>query len=343
MGLNQQYETTIPFNILGIICFVNSEKKKADFYNMKKETKDIKKEIKPLSQAQDGIYSLNVKDYFKYYALDLGDKKTEHLFGSFQSGEFTLAAHLFIPKDYKATVFILHGFLGHCGLLNKLIKELIDANFAVAVFDLPGHGLSSGQPTAIDDFAQYTQSLDDFLKIVKTRLHGPYHIIGHSTGAAVIMDYLLEEKEDCFDKVILAAPLEHSNWWTLSKICFSISRFFCDNLPRIFSKVSSDRDFLRFIKYKDPLQSKKVSIKWINAMFNWDKRITEAKPFGRKVFIIQGTKDNIIDWRYNIKFIQSKFKNCRVEYIKNGRHELFNESEKIRQEVFSLIRSCLEK
>ncbi len=152
--------------------------------------------------------------------------------------------------------------------MSKLINYLTDANFAVAAFDLPGHGLSSGEPTAIDDFSQYSQALDDFMKMVKPRLNGPYRIIGYSTGAAVIMDYLLQSGNDCFDKVILAAPLERSDWWILSKIGFSIARPFCDTLPRVFRNVSSDKDFLRFVKYKDPLQAKKVSLKWVNAIFN---------------------------------------------------------------------------
>ena len=320
------------------------KKEKAGFFNMKSEIKDIKKDIKPLSQAQDSIYSLNIKDYFRYYGLDLGDQNTQHLFGSFQSGNFTLASHIFVPKEYKATVVIIHGYLNHVGLLSKLIKYLTNAGFAAAVFDLPGHGLSSGEPTTIDDFSQYCDCLNDFMKIIRPHLHGPYHIIGHSTGAAIIMDYLLESaNEDCFDKVLLAAPLERSDWWILSKIGFSIARLFCDNLPRVFHNVSSDKDFLKFVRHKDPLQPKKVSLKWVSAMFNWDKRIAGTKTSSRQVLVIQGTKDNIIDWKFNIKFILSKFKNSEIELIENARHELFNESEKIRQEVFLQIKDYLAK
>ncbi len=280
----------------------------------------------------------SIEDYLGFY----GFNSVGHEFVPFKSDGFELAGHTFRPKDYKATVVILHGYLGHCGLLSKIIKYMIDAGYAVAAFDLPGHGLSSGQPTAIDEFSQYCDSLNDFMKIIKPQLHGPYHIIGHSTGAAIIMDYLLEGGNDCFDKIILTAPLERSDWWLLSKIGFSICRPFCNNLPRVFRNVSSDKDFLRFVKHKDPLQAKKVSVKWINAMFNWDKKITNAKTSPRKVLVIQGTKDNIIDWKFNIKFIQSKFKNSQVEFIENARHELFNESEEIRQEVFLQIKNYLK-
>jgi len=303
----------------------------------------------------------SIESYLEFYGLKMSAAR--HEFVPFKSNDFELAGHIFIPletgclqrpsplgasltgfrpQNYKATVFILHGYLGHCGLLSKLIKYLVESGFAVAVFDLPGHGLSSGERTAIDDFTQYSQSLNDFMGIIKPRLHGPYHIIGHSTGAAVVVDYLLGGGDDCFDKVILTAPLERSDWWLLSKIGFSISRRFSRFLPRVFRRVSSDRDFLRFVKYKDPLQAKKISLKWVGAMFKWDEKIAGAKNSQRPMLVIQGTKDNIISWKYNLKFIQSKFSNTQIKLVEKGGHELFNESEEIRTMVFSQIKDYLK-
>jgi lysophospholipase len=282
----------------------------------------------------------SIENYLAFYGLNFAAAAQE--FVQFKSNGFELAGHIFKPKEYKATVIILHGYLNHCGLLAKLIKYLVEAGFAVAVFDLPGHGLSSGEPTAIDNFTQYSDSLNDFLKTIKPTLHAPFHIIGHSTGAAVILEYLLEGGDDCFDKVILTAPLERTDFWVLEKIGFSISRLFTGFLPRVFRKVTSDEEFLKFVKYKDPLQAKKISLKWVAAMFKWDHRISNAKVSSRLVLVIQGLKDNIINWRHNIRFIQSKFTRTEVELIENCRHELFNESEKIRQEVFSQIKDFLK-
>jgi alpha-beta hydrolase superfamily lysophospholipase len=311
---------------------------------MLNKTKEIIAETKSRMQplGVKGGYPPSSIEYFKYYGLDLADERIEHLFGSFQSGSFTLAGHIFRPKDYKATVVILHGYLNHCGLLSKLINFLLEAGFAVAVYDLPGHGLSSGVPTAIDDFSQYSDSLQCFIKIVKPQLHGPYHAIGHSTGAAIIMDYLFTGRENCFEKVILVAPLVRSELWFLSKLGYKICRPFCNNLPRVFRKVSSDKDFLRFVKYKDPLQARKISLKWVNAMFKWDEKIINAKASQRPTLVIQGTNDNIVAWKYNLKFIQSKFSRAEIEFVENARHELFNESADIRKEMFSQIGRYLE-
>jgi alpha-beta hydrolase superfamily lysophospholipase len=303
----------------------------------------------------------SIENYLEFYDLKVAAAK--HEFTPFKSNGFELAGHIFIPletgrlqrpspsgvsltgfrpADYKATVIILHGWLNHVGLLSKLIKHLTGAGFAVATYDLPGHGLSSGQPTAIDDFSQYRDSLNDFMKIIKPQLHGPYHAIGHSTGAAIVMDYLFTGREKHFDKVILIAPLVRSQLWFLSKLGCKIYRLFAKNIFRFFRNVSSDKDFLRFVRYKDPLQAKKVSLNWVNAMFKWNQKIVDANIINRLVAVIQGTNDNIVSWKYNLEFIQSKFSRAEIKFIENARHELFNESAGIRKEVFSQISSYLE-
>jgi len=309
--------------------------------NIKEIIAETKSHLQPLGTKS--TYSYSTFLYFRHYGLDLVDNKTEHLFGTFQSNGFTLAGHIFKPVNYKATVVILHGYLSHCGLLSKLIKYLVEAGFAVAVFDLPGHGLSGGKPTEIEDFSDYTDSLSDFMNTVRPILHGPYHLIGHSSGAAVIMDYLFAGRSDCFDKIVLTAPLVRSELWSLSKFGYRLYRPFAKNIFRLFRNVSSDKDFLKFVKYNDPLQARRVSMKWVGALFKWNERISDAKGIARPVKFIQGTSDNIVAWKYNLKFIQSKFSKAETEFIENGRHELFNESEEIRTMVFSQIKDYLEK
>lgn len=286
-------------------------------------------------------YFKSVDEYCDFYSLKFDG--AEHRFIEFKSGDFDLIGQTFLPKEYKATVILIHGYLNHTGLLSKIIKHLLDCGFAVAVFDLPGHGISSGEQTAIDDFAQYSTALNDFLKILKPHANGPYHVIGHSTGAAVVVDYLLDTPfDDCFEKVILAGPLERSVWWGWEKIGYLIGRHFLKGIRRVFRKVSSDRQYLDFLEYKDPIHPTGISFKWVAAMFRWDEKIHAAKNSDRSILVLQGTKDNIVDWRYNVKFLQSKFENTKVEMIENARHELFNESADLRNEAFRKITEYLE-
>ncbi len=322
---------------------------------------ELKEQLRAIGEKTADCSVAN--SYLRFYGLDLANETIEHRFGTFQSNGFVLAGHIFIPLEtgrlqrpsgvndalslkgfkpinYKATVVVLHGYLSHSGLLSKITRYLVEAGFAVAVYDLPGHGLSSGEPTMIEDFSQYSDSLGDFMSVIRPILHGPYYIIGHSTGSAVIIDYLLTGRDD-FDKIILTAPLVRSDLWFLSKFVYRMYQPFTKNIPRLFRKVSSDKDFLRFVRCEDPLQAKKVSCRWIDALFKWNRKITNAKSINRPVKVIQGTSDNIVAWKYNLKFIQSKFSKAEIELIENGRHELFNESAEIRAMVFSQIKDFL--
>lgn len=287
-----------------------------------------------------------VEEYLGFYGL--GFENAEHRFVEFKSGSFDLVGQVWIPKEYKATVIIVHGFLGHCGTFGKFIKFMLDNHFAVAAFDLPGHGLSSGEKTAIDDFSQYSKSLQDFLKIVKEHLHGPFHIVGHSMGAAVVMDYMTNYKinlpiayaqgsETTFNKVILAAPLVRCTLWNLSKLGWFIYNPFGKNIFRFFHNISSDKDYVKFLKHKDPLQAKSISMRWVKAMFKWEKKIAKVPKIGRQALMIQGTNDTTVAWRHNLKFIQLRFEKTEIELIENAQHEFFNEAKKYRDEVFSAI------
>ena len=307
------------------------------------DVNSVRGQLRPIWQGQE--HTAAEVEYFQYYGLNIEPEKYEHFFGTFDSNDFTLAAHIYQPKDreYKATVVVLHGYLGHCGLASKLIESLLKEDYAVACFDLPGHGLSSGAPAYIADFAQYTQALKDFMTVLKPQMAESYHLIGHSTGGSCAIDYLLTEKGEDFDKVILAGPLVRSIFWDASKIGNKFYGLFSNRIGRIFRKNSSDKDFLRFVKYQDPMQAHKVPLRWTKALYEWNDKIACARICDKSVLVIQGKADSTVDYRFNIPFLQSKFPNMQIKFIENARHELFNESSEICEDVFSQIKGWLDK
>ena len=63
----------------------------------------------------------------------------------------------------------------------------------------------------------------------------------------------------------------------------------------------------------------------------------------KRVLIIQGADDAIVDWKYNIKFFRKKIKSVEVRMIENARHQLINEIDPERSAVFNIINDELEK
>jgi len=309
---------------------------------MKNDIVKAKDVLEPLS-AFNGEYPEPVVRYFNHYGLVLGNDSLEHIFGTFESGGIALAGHIYKPAEYKATIILMHGYFNHCGQLNDLISHLLKEGYAVAAFDLPGHGLSGGKQGEIDNFDQYSKALIDFTDMVSKQLDGPYHFIGHSTGAAAMINYLLtNNNNNIFDHIVLTAPLVHCAGWEQSKISYNEKIQFVKSVPRIFRKNSSDGAFLNFIKNRDPLQARIIPLKWVRALHKWNNVICDLPGCEKSVKIIQGTADETIDWQYNIRFLGEKFSEAQVSMIENANHELFNESAKIRKEVFSQITGYLE-
>ena len=231
-----------------VMCYagIGCEQKRGGYCAMDKTIVKVREVIKPLDDFS-GEYPDSVIDYFKFYGLDFDSNDVEHIFGTFESDGQILAGHIFEPKQYKATVFVLHGYLNHCAQLKHLIRYLIEAGFAVVTFDLPGHGLSGGPRGEIEDFSQYRTALCDFVSVVSEGLDGPYHVIGFSTGASAVLDYLFNSENNVFDSLVLAAPLVHCAAWEQSKAGFKLYSPFADAVPRMPRKESSDAQFLEVL------------------------------------------------------------------------------------------------
>ncbi len=289
----------------------------------------------------DNDYFDSAEKYRDFYSLDFADD-LHHEFVTFTSSDVNLVGQIYRPDDYTATVFILHGYLSHSAMLRFTIQRLTDEGYAVATLDLHGHGLSGGEVADINDFSQYSDALAQYVTIIQDKLHGSYHLVAHSLGCAVVEDYLLIRRQDPFDKVILGAPLVRSWLWDLSKISYDIGAKNLEWIPRAFGKCTSDKQYRTFIRTKDPFQARKVPIQWVQALFAWNKRIEQAQPLDRKIYILQPKKDTVVSYQYNIPFLRTKFSDVDVTMLPKCRHELFNESKPRRDNVFDKMTKILE-
>jgi len=288
------------------------------------------------------------KRYCRYYQIDFSDTlpEVEHYLGSFDALGYRMAMHYYLPVSVKGTVFIFHGYFDHVGLYGHLVKHCLEQGLAVVAYDLPGHGLSSGRPTAIQSFEDYQVVLNACLNLCVEHVKSPFYAIGQSTGGAVLVDHILnraessiasEFKKTTFKKVVLLAPLVRPVGWNSALFMHTIIGPFLSTWKRVFSENSNDPAFIKFLKKHDPLQSRIMSIEWISALRHWIKQIESSPPIDAKVSIIQGQRDMTVDWRHNITIIQQKISEVDVHYLPKGRHHLVNESVEIRSAAFGFI------
>ena len=283
--------------------------------------------------------------YYDFYDMNFYQQfdGLEQRVGWIETGEFRLVMQSFKPENAKATVFIFHGYFDHAGIYHHLIHFLLKHDFAVVIYDMPGHGLSSGKPTAITTFQQYQEAMNACLDVCKNNLPLPYHCVGQSTGA-VIIDRLKngEPSELVFDKVVLFSPLVRPKGWKSIVRMHSALKPFVKVWFRKFSKNSEDVSFLSFLKDRDPLQSKWLSVDWISALIDWIPTIEKGECINRKILIVQGTGDNTVDWRHNIDVLKRLFSEVKISYVDGAQHHLVNESLVKRESVFKEMLSEIE-
>jgi alpha-beta hydrolase superfamily lysophospholipase len=296
----------------------------------------VRSEIMLLDPRKPPHYAPATEAYFRFYKLSFKD--VSHFFGYIPSRGRRIATHYFYPSGADATVFILHGYLDHSGIMRHLIHACIQQRFAVVSFDLPGHGLSTGTPVDIEDFSEYAATLDDVIHYCPAALPAPFFAVGHSTGSAVLLEFFHQRPavSGVLKRIVFVAPLIRHAYWHMSQFHYHLLKPFVQNFPRPFRTNSSDPRFLQFLR-NDPLEGRQIPLSWLNALYAWNRRLERYETPTVKILVLQGTADAVVDWRYNLSHIRENLPMAVIKEIRGGRHHLLNESQELRDEVLAKI------
>lgn len=276
--------------------------------------------------------------YRHYYRIDFEQQipalKVD--LGKIKVNDFEIVLHHYLPSQAKGTVFIVHGYYDHVGVYRHLIQFLIRHGYAVVVFDLPGHGLSSGDRASIESFDQYQQVWKRVIEASKG-LPEPWHAVAQSTGAAIVSEFILTATQqgllNPFQRAVFYAPLVRPVNWVWKSHLHSMVHPFVSSMARTFSDSSNDKGFLAF-RLQDPLQSRNLSLCWVNALKRWIPHFEDMESIEFPLLIIQGKADETVDWKYNIPVLQRLFKDVNVIYMDEVKHHVANEIPRFRKNAF---------
>lgn len=306
---------------------------------------DLVAQLRPLDFGDQNELSEIERNYCAYYRINMESRLpgVSHRLGYFESLGYRVALQVFRPVRERGTVFVLHGYFDHAGLYGHLIRDLLQQDLSVVIYDLPGHGLSSGDPVSIRQFSDYQQVLADCVAVCKGNLPQPWYAVGQSTGGAVLLDNLLTNRyppgRELFKHLVLLAPLVRPANYRKGVLLHTLVSPFVRTWKRAFTENSNDSSFIRFVRRHDPLQSQFLSVEWVTALRKWVRRIESMPPFEAQVTIVQGEQDTTVDWRHNLRVLRAKFPGVAVHYLPQGRHHLVNESPELREQIFAIIRS----
>jgi len=311
---------------------------------MKDILKNIRHNLKPIEQLLDTKQELS-ESYIKYkefYNFPLLDG-VEHKMGTLQSNGFSIALNIMLPENMKKLVVVVHGYMEHSGINTKLYNILLQHKIGVIAYDMPGHGLSSGERYTIDSFSTYAEVFRDVKDFAKKYFDGiQISFIAHSTGCAAILEYLSVERDIDNSVIILVSPLVHSQYFLLSKIAYNIGKYFFNKIIRKEGALSHDEKFHHFIRHIEPMREEYVPMSWIKELYEWNNTVESWHKRDVKLNVITGTDDVVVDWEWNIIFLKDKFPKCNIIQVKDGRHALLNESLEYRKQVFDTILKAIK-
>ena len=294
----------------------------------------------PRAIATVWLQSRPVQTYLDHYHINFSREfeTIQHRFGGIASQGYRIAMHLWQQPEAKGTVFVLHGYTDNTGLMQHLIRFLLQQQWDVVCFDLPGHGLSSGKRATIDNFDTYRDVFFDVLQHLDGKAIAPLRGIGQSTGGAILLNYLCSYPgQTAIKQSLLLAPLVRSHGWAWQSWFLPFLDVFTSKIKRGFLGSSHDVGFLSFIEHHDPCQPDYLSVEWLKAMQAWVVKVLDLSTQWQPLTIIQGDKDTTVDWRYNVRKIQKVFPETHIKLIEGARHQLVNESDDYRAQVMALI------
>lgn len=281
------------------------------------------------------------QSYLNTYELPTPAEGYQHYAGHMPAAGFKVAVQLWQPANPVATAIIVHGLYDHVGLYRHLIRYCLERGWRVVAFDLPGHGLSNGKRASIASFQQYDQVFTRLLSNVAVHFDQHIHAFGQSTGAAILINYLvkyaIKPAFSPFASVNLIAPLVRPKEWRKITCLYWLLQRFVSTLKRGRSINSQDQKFLDFLWHNDPLQAGELGVDWIGAAKDWDVFIRSQDSSKVAINIVQGNNDNSVLWQYNLAFLRKKFPEQQLRIIDTGRHHLVNEIESLRSEMWQFF------
>jgi lysophospholipase len=103
-----------------------------------------------------------------------------------------LLTQAWVPAHAIATVLLVHGYSEHAAIYSRLIRDFVEARFAVIALDLRGHGLSEGPAGHCPTPLTYAEDVEKIVtEIFPNALpNSPLFLWAHSLGAMTALQVL---------------------------------------------------------------------------------------------------------------------------------------------------------
>ncbi len=251
-----------------------------------------------------------------------------------------------IPANPKGNIVFIHGLGDHISRYGEFTRYFASCGFGVCMFDMRGHGQSSGRRAHCKSFSDLLRDLSQFIEILHESYETvPIFLVGHSFGAQVAINFVARYSKGIRGLVALSPNIEplvkFPNWkrWLALKLSrwIPILKFKTGISP---SSFSHDENVV-MQSIADPLRSWHVTARMgVEILKNLEQIKRLAFQVKLPSLFMQGGSDNVTSIEATRKFYHSILvQNKDFKSYPGLYHELLHEAN--RQEIFQDIEGWL--
>uniref|UniRef100_A0A486XMY3 Lysophospholipase L2 n=1 Tax=Rheinheimera sp. BAL341 TaxID=1708203 RepID=A0A486XMY3_9GAMM len=298
-----------------------------------------------------------------------------------RSGVLTSSDGLRLSYYFHRTPGAQHAVLISAGRMEMAVKyselcfELVSAGYSVFILDHRGQGLSQRQLSNrhkgyVTDFSSYQQDLAQFVQqIMLPTGHSQHLALAHSMGSAILAGYLQQQPHP-FQAVIMASPMlgiytglvpasiaepvalayaalnrlfSRDSWYFPGQQNYQEKVF--DNNP-LTSCAERYCWLLRLYQHYPDAQLGGVTSHWVSAAIKAMRRLQQdAAKWHTPVLLLQAAADKVVSnfaqqsWYQQLP--QALYR--QKVALPAAKHEIFMESDQIRQQAFIAINQFLRQ
>ena len=263
-------------------------------------------------------------------------------------------------KSSKGAILISTGRTESVIKYKELIFDLYVNGYSIYIHDHRGQGLSGRMASDtelgfVEDFQDYITDMKTFyITKVKPNKHEKVFLLAHSMGGAIGFSYLEQFPTD-FNAAAFSSPM-----FGLGFIECSVGKAFDKDVPKY---APTQKNYLESfetfenntltnckIRYdlfttaymEEPLvRLGGVSLHWLFESCNqFHNMFSEISKIETPSLIFSAKEEEIVDSKAHYKFVEEailKNKPVKGYSVKNAKHELFIEKDKVRRKVLSTI------
>lgn len=258
-----------------------------------------------------------------------------------------------IENGSPVWIVVTHG-LGEHGRRHDYFQKYFSQYFNICIWDLRGHGLSSGKRAYVNKFEDFTNDLDEVISFLKQEYSmDRFVLFGHSMGGLVTASYMQKKANSQMypEKVFLSAPPvagpgPQGKFFSIAPLGFSRALASLGMSVPLggmldIKKLSHDaRVYENYVS--DDLNSLRIHTKlFFNILA--EARDVFSKPLrvNCNLYVAIGTDDVLVSPTALIHYFSNVEKNAKLFKNEGAYHEMHNEVEKYREPYMSFLKESL--